>query len=295
MQARLLIFLSVGRECFPCKPDSLILFVGRECFPCKPEWVCPHGLVTSERLPCNPTEYALSRDCNLIAPPHPQREDQMPSSPIWASYDEVHVQGTGNRLNRIRVLRGYPFTDSTAVDNLPKIAFDCNNCAGGKNFSCKDGYAGRLCVSCAREPEKWSSILGGCKKCNNDWQDYLIGIGGTSAVVLSWVGLNALAAGGYDALDIALQFTQLMSVVQGFNVPWPNQVETLSQVISFVNFDVDFIRCTRRLHMAICMHMRACAHASMFMHMCASAHMCTCTCTHEGKYTQSCTHVGIPI
>ena len=101
------------------------------------------------------------------------------------------------------------FTDSTALDDLPKIAFDCNNCAGGKNFSCAEGHAGRLCVSCAQEPEKWSSILGKCRKCNKDWRDYLIGIGGTSGVVLTWVGLNALAAGGYDALDIALQFTQV--------------------------------------------------------------------------------------
>ena len=133
----------------------------------------------------------------------------MQASPMWANYDEVHVQGTGNWSNCIRVLQGYPFTDSTALDDLPKIAFDCNNCAGGKNFSCAEGHAGRLCVSCAQEPEKWSSILGKCRKCNNDFRDYLIGIGGTSGVVLTWVGLNALAAGGYDALDIALQFTQV--------------------------------------------------------------------------------------
>ena len=130
---------------------------------------------------------------------------------------ESHIRGP------IRVLHGYPFTDFTAkekIEDLPKIFFECGSCAGGANFSCKDGQAGRLCSSCAREPEKWSSILGKCQKCNNDWRDYCIGIGGTGAVVLSWVGLNALSAGDFDALDIALHFTQILSVVQGFNVPW---------------------------------------------------------------------------
>ena len=111
--------------------------------------------------------------------------------------------------SRIRALYGYPFTDFTTIDSLPKIFFECDSCAGGANFSCRPGQAGRLCSSCAREPETWSSILGKCRKCNNDWRDYVIGIGGTGAVVLSWMGLNSLSAGEFDALDIALQFTQV--------------------------------------------------------------------------------------
>ena len=145
----------------------------------------------------------MLKDCNLIAPPYPKTDAEV-QSPVWAQYDEVKEIDHGS-THSYRVLRGYPFTN----EHLPTIFFSCGKCAGGATFECQNGHAGRLCSSCAGEPEKWSSILGVCKKCNNDWRDYFVGIGGTSGVVLVWVWLNALSAGDYDALDIALQFTQV--------------------------------------------------------------------------------------
>jgi hypothetical protein len=56
-----------------------------------------------------------------------------------------------------------------------------------------------------------------------------------------WMVMNTMTATSYDAVDICLQFMQLLNIVQGFNVPWHHVLEYLRQLMAFVNFDIDYI------------------------------------------------------
>ena len=53
-----------------------------------------------------------------------------------------------------------------------------------------------------------------CLKCWNDYRDGLVAFFGITTVVCVWVLLNSLTAGVYDALDILLAYTQILSIVQ---------------------------------------------------------------------------------
>ena len=112
---------------------------------------------------------------------------------------------------------------------------------GGPDFACKEGTDGRLCRSCARQPQVYASMLGGCRKCNNDWRDWLMGIGGIILVASIWFTTNQAIADEMDALDMTLAFCQILSIVQGFHVNWHPKVETLTEIMTIVNFDVDYI------------------------------------------------------
>ena len=60
-------------------------------------------------------------------------------------------------------------------------------------------------------------------------------------VVSVWVTMNAIAAGRHECFDIMLLFLQIVSIIQGFSVPWPSELRIVMQAFAVVNFDVDFV------------------------------------------------------
>ena len=148
----------------------------------------------------------------------------------WKEKSSPHFYASGQKQSVNRQLDGYPFAGQHAPEDPyasahewqppsgsllrdKDIFFDIcgGRCRGGPSFECIEGRSGRLYSSCA---VGWASMLGECTECNNDWKDYLIGIGGTVCVVLVWMMLNAMTATKFNALDMLLEFAQILSIVQ---------------------------------------------------------------------------------
>jgi hypothetical protein len=67
---------------------------------------------------------------------------------------------------------------------------------------------------------------------------WLLSLGGTSCVVVFFLTLNALTAGAFDSIDIALLYLQVLSTIQGYST-WSNAVlDKLAQYVSIINFDL---------------------------------------------------------
>ena len=104
-------------------------------------------------------------------------------------------------------------------------------------------------------------MFGQCFECSDDWTDYLVAIGGAGGMVMLWIAMNALTATNFDAIDITLQFLQILAlvhvdyqcfflcdatsvienrIVQNFHTPWHRYVQEVQQAISVVNFDLGY-------------------------------------------------------
>ena len=59
-------------------------------------------------------------------------------------------------------------------------------------------------------------------------------------VVLLWQSVQYLSK-VYPALDLLLLYAQCLSIIQGFNVPWPKRLYELTMVMSIVNFNIDAV------------------------------------------------------
>ena len=102
--------------------------------------------------------------------------------------------------------------------------------------------------------------FGKCTECHDNGIDYVIAFGGVSATVAIWVAINVFSGTEYDALDITLQFLQILSIIQGFNMPWHSYVKEFSHAISVINFDVCECVCAY-VRMCMCACVRACVRA----------------------------------
>ena len=155
--------------------------------------------------------------------------------------------------SRMKALSGYPFagglvtkrdksTDWMGPDGqrLPRIFWECSGelCEGGVEFACALGQSGPMCAQCS---DGWTRIAGACRQCFDDWRDWLVAIFGIAAVLCIWIALNSLSAGTFDALDVALQFVQILNIVQSFHIPWPEHLALLTSFCSIANFDLDFV------------------------------------------------------
>jgi len=59
-------------------------------------------------------------------------------------------------------------------------------------------------------------------------------------VVLLWQSVQYLSK-VYPTLDMLLLYAQCLSIIQGFNVPWPKDLYELTMVMSIVNFNIDAV------------------------------------------------------
>jgi len=59
-------------------------------------------------------------------------------------------------------------------------------------------------------------------------------------VVLLWQSVQYLSK-VYPTLDMLLLYAQCLSIIQGFNVPWPQDLYELTMVMSIVNFNIDAV------------------------------------------------------
>ena len=123
-------------------------------------------------------------------------------------------------------------------------------------------------------------------------RDYVIGIGGTACVFLVWTILNALSAAESDCLDIGLQFTQILSIVQVSYELWMASCvhilvvfrgSTLPGILTFLGCLTSLVSsilvCLRECERCLVIIMCACALACVRTHGCAcSVCMQTCAC-----------------
>jgi len=121
--------------------------------------------------------------------------------------------------------------------DLPNVFFRCpNGLACKANNSCSDKYDddSRMCMQCA---PGLHNVLGFCLGCP----------GGAFLTVIEWILVILLWQGVqylskvYPALDMLLLYAQCLSIIQGFNVPWPSELYELTMVMSIVNFNIDAV------------------------------------------------------
>ena len=112
-------------------------------------------------------------------------------------------------------------------------------CLGGYDFACSNTTRGSRCAQCADDHYK----LGGtCYSCPGGMLNWLLSIGATGCVVMFFLTLNALTAGAFDSIDIALLYLQVLSTIQGFSTTWSHELlDTVAQYVSIINFDLDFV------------------------------------------------------
>ena len=106
--------------------------------------------------------------------------------------------------------------DPTSFD-LPDIFFRCPNsdaCRANNTCSNVHDQDSKMCMQCGPELH---NILGFCMGCPGG---SLLTIIEWVLVVLLWTGIQSLAK-IYPTLDLLLLYAQCLSIIQGFNAPWP--------------------------------------------------------------------------
>lgn len=76
-----------------------------------------------------------------------------------------------------------------------KFSRQCPLRKSWQNRLCR--YTDRKCSKCAAG---WASMIGSCHECNDDYRDWLIGLGGTAVTIAVWMVMNTLTATTYDAV-----------------------------------------------------------------------------------------------
>eukprot|EP00736_Rhodelphis_marinus_P010229 Rmarinus@m.1319 len=106
------------------------------------------------------------------------------------------------------------------------------------NFECLTGREGTLCRHCV---DGRFSVGGRCAVCpENSFLRLWMTILGICAVILVWCLINTVAAFEYDSVDLLLLYLQAMAIISQYGLRWHEYLEPLLQLVSVVNFDVDF-------------------------------------------------------
>lgn len=61
------------------------------------------------------------------------------------------------------------------------------------------------------------------------------------AVLTVWIGINEIASGEYDALDLFLQFIQISFLISLYGLRWHPRLASVLTLLAVANFDVDFV------------------------------------------------------
>eukprot|EP00736_Rhodelphis_marinus_P013100 Rmarinus@m.13950 len=142
-------------------------------------------------------------------------------------------------------VKPYPQQDYWGTSNHPGKFYRCQRarCQGGNVESevCKKGYGGPVCSECVAG---YFSVGNRCNKClfDNDYANKLVTFVGLVGVVLVWMSINSLAAGKYDAVDVALLYLQICGMISKFDLNWHEDMDKmLLTFLEIMNFDVDYI------------------------------------------------------
>ena len=250
-----------GSDCKPCPAGSFSLWQAGECTFCKELpgfFYQPEGM-QSLCLPCpantqNSGSNGVSiDDCVCIAgfwrpdgqsgapcvicpegatcAGGPQQTQPKTIDGYWVS---VHDNGT---------LRGFPFDMSRHAVSLDlgfldkEIFFRCANQAACKsNNTCADTWDQNSAM-CRQCHPQLHNVVGICLSCP----------GGAALTIVEWIIVISLwqaiqyLCKLFPSINMLLLYCQLLSITQGFNVPWPSELYQLAQVMSIINFNMDVV------------------------------------------------------
>jgi len=124
----------------------------------------------------------------------------------------------------------------------PSQFFACtpaSKCLG--NFTCAYGYTDTFCMDCSNGFYLLGGPGGSCAPCPADAAGrQVLVVLGVLGILLAFAFINQ-ASSEVCALDTALLYVQLASVVQQMNFTWPYPVSILNYPFAAANFDLDFV------------------------------------------------------
>jgi len=135
----------------------------------------------------------------------------------------------------------YPLSGFWGDPDAPSEFFACDDedsCIGTSEFLCSNSTEGVFCFQCR---DGWYSI-GQCHECpggGGTAVDAIFVIFCWGGVISAWVLINILS-NEVRALDLILLYTQVVGIVQGFDLDWPSPVDLLNTPFDITGFEVDF-------------------------------------------------------
>eukprot|EP01025_Chloroclados_australasicus_P059867 TRINITY_DN7603_c0_g1_i1.p1 TRINITY_DN7603_c0_g1~~TRINITY_DN7603_c0_g1_i1.p1 ORF type:complete len:1470 (-),score=133.53 TRINITY_DN7603_c0_g1_i1:1759-5634(-) len=123
-----------------------------------------------------------------------------------------------------------------AVENPIEI-HQCSpqeNCLGGMESLCKEGYDGKICEGCA---DGYYQIFGQCQNCPAK----IVLIFQVTGIVIAWWIINTVMSRNMETFDVILSWVQLLSVVGAFEMNWPSSIYRILNLAALFAFEVDII------------------------------------------------------
>ncbi|KAG2448436.1 hypothetical protein HYH02_006328 [Chlamydomonas schloesseri] len=184
---------------------------------------CPDNTLTIQRGSTNLT------DC--ICKPGYFNRLGLPGLPCEACPKNAYCEG-GTTLPA-------PDPGFYAEQSAPFTMYPCNPssvCNG--NFTCAKGYRGRMCAYCA---EGHYRFLGNCVSCPADASAV---IGYLLVMALLWITINVSFARAVENLMVIINFCQMLSIVVGFSLNWPQMLYSVMSFSSILSFEMDSLEPT---------------------------------------------------
>ena len=212
----------------------------KECL-CSEGYWSPEGLegVACTVCPEGAKCHASSHERRIVMP--------VPNRGYWTKTytSDSHANDTSKYGENARFVAGFPFKPDEIENALSRTVVMCpveDDCIGNSLIEqCAIDRTGPLCILC-RDGYFRTGVS--CIKCPGgkySASSAIVTLIGWVIVVFIWVSMNAIAASKYECLDVALLFLQLISIVQNFNIPWPEDLKMVTQIFAILNFDVDFV------------------------------------------------------
>lgn len=135
----------------------------------------------------------------------------------------------------------YPKENFWGDPKYPFRFFECEDdtCIGGPDYECSEGTVNILCSVCA---DGWFEI-GSCQRCpggGGSGIDFIFVLVAWIGIIFCWVLINK-ASTEVRALDIALLFTQIISLVQQFDLVFPPPLSYLAAPFEISDFEIDYL------------------------------------------------------
>ncbi|GFR39733.1 hypothetical protein Agub_g215 [Astrephomene gubernaculifera] len=217
-------------ECIPCNPGEFQEFSSQgNCELCAKDFYadqssmancreCPANTLTTQRGSKNLT------DC--ICKVGFYNRDGLPGLPCEACPKNAVCEG-GTSMP-------FPLPGFYAEPGSPHVMYPCNPssvCAG--NYTCAAGYRGRMCSKCAAG---YFRFLGNCVTCPHQRSTVL---GYLVVLALLWIVINVSFARSVENLMVVVNFCQLLSIIVGFSLNWPQKMYQVMSLSSILSFEMD--------------------------------------------------------
>ncbi|PNH08685.1 hypothetical protein TSOC_004720, partial [Tetrabaena socialis] len=222
-------------DCIPCNPGEFQEFPGRTN--CE---LCPrNSIANSSAMP----------EC-LLCPANTvtvQRGSTQLTDCICQAgyYSETGLSGVAckpcpnNAVCQGDTALPAPLSGFYAERDAPFTMYSCNpsrQCTG--NFTCADGYRGRMCYYCASGHYR---LLGNCVRCPGQ----ATSVAGYLLVLAAvWIVINVSFARTIEHLMVVVNFCQLLSIVVSFSLNWPAQLYQIMSFSSILSFEMDSLEPT---------------------------------------------------